>query len=74
MAITPPEEGIALYITFAYVFPCLGVLISCLFSLSPIPRLKIISRDGKLRGTPCSLCMCLVLVPPMVRKRTRERE
>jgi hypothetical protein len=50
-AITPPEEGSALFIIFAYVFPCLGVIISCLFSLSPIPRLKIINRDGKLRGT-----------------------
>ena len=48
--LTPPEEGSPLYITFAYVFPCLGVLISCMFSLSPIPRLRNINREGKLRG------------------------
>ena len=47
------------------LFPCSGVfLISCLFSLSPVSRLKIINRDAKLRGTSRVLCLVFETVPP----------
>jgi hypothetical protein len=45
-----PEPGTALHTIFALVFPSVGVLLSAAFSLSPLPRLIRINRDGDLHG------------------------
>lgn len=45
-----PEPGTALYTLFGLVFPIVGVVISCAFSLSPLPRLVRINKDNDLHG------------------------
>lgn len=50
MGALQPEEGTALYTLFALVFPCVGVLISAAFSLSPLPRLMRINKQHDLEG------------------------
>lgn len=36
------------YIIFAIIFPTVGVILSCIFSLTPIPRLREINKRGTL--------------------------